>query len=138
MAIQAIDPRRAEKMVGSPIERREDPALVTGEAQYTDDMNPPGTLHMAVLRSQYAHATINGIDTSAAEAMDGVVAVYTWADVEASDSPGEIQPLWMLPDLKTPPHRMLASDKVRYQGEPVAVAIAEDRYLARDAAEKLE
>lgn len=138
MPITSIDPRRAERLQGVPIERREDPELLTGEAQFTDDLNPPGTVHMAVLRSRYAHARIESIDTSAAENLEGVLAVYTAEDVEASGSPGEIKPIWLLPDLKKPSYPMLARRKARYQGQPVAVAVAETRYRAKDAVDAID
>ncbi|MYB53024.1 MAG: xanthine dehydrogenase family protein molybdopterin-binding subunit, partial [Acidobacteriia bacterium] len=81
---------------GSGIRRREDPRLITGNASYTDDITLPGMLHAALLRSPYAHARINGIDTAQASEAPGVVAVYTGADTE-----GEIAPApcaWLLPD----------------------------------------
>ena len=89
---------------------------------------------MAVVRSQYAHARVTGIDTAEAEEMDGVLAVHTDDDV---DVPGEIPPVWLLPDLKTPPYPMLARERVRYQGQPIAVVVAEERYLAHDAADAI-
>ncbi len=127
------DPRREQRRVGSPVRRREDPSLITGEAEYTDDIQPSGAAHMALLRSQYAHARVESIDTSAAEAAEGVLGVYTSADVDRSDAPGELQPIWLLPGLATPPYPMLARDRVRYQGQPIAAVVAEDRYRARDA-----
>ena len=72
------------ELVGSAVQRREDPHLITGDAEYTDDIKYPGEVHLALLGSQYGHARIEGIDTSAAEAMDGVLTTVTWADVEAS------------------------------------------------------
>jgi len=138
MPVESMDPRRAEKLQGSPVERREDPELLTGEGQFTDDMEPPGTVHMAVLRSQYGHARIDSIDTSPAEELEGVLAVYTADDMAASESPGEIKPIWLLPDLKTPPYPMLAREKVRYQGQPVAVAVADSRYRAHDAVDAID
>ncbi len=112
------------RIMGSGIKRREDPRLITGKAKYTDDIKLPGTLHMAILRSPFAHARISRIDTSAATAMDGVVAVFTGADVEMN-----IPTAWLLPDsdLKTPNHPALAKDKVRYVGEGVAFVLAEIR-----------
>ncbi|AXG09175.1 xanthine dehydrogenase family protein molybdopterin-binding subunit [Haloplanus rubicundus] len=134
----SIEAGQAEKLQGSPVERREDPELLTGEATFTDDMEPRGTVHMAVLRSQYGHARIESIDTSAAEELDGVLAVYTADDVAASEAPGQIEPIWLLPDLKRPPYPMLARDKARYQGQPVAVAVADDRYRASDAVDAID
>ncbi|MFC6962123.1 hypothetical protein ACFQJ8_09705 [Halocatena marina] len=102
-------------VLGSAIERREDPALITGEGTYTDDIQDPEMAHMAVLRSQYGHAEIESIDTSEAEAMDGVIAVYTAEDIEETGTPGDLPVGWLLPNLKTPSHPILAKDRVRYQ-----------------------
>lgn len=124
------------RIFGSGIKRREDPRLITGKARYTDDLKLPGVLHMAVVRSPHAHARINSIDTSAAEAVDGVVAVFTGSDITV----GGIPCAWLIPDsdLKTPEHPALAKDKVRYVGDGVAIVIAEDRYTAEDAAERVK
>ena len=119
-----------ESVLGSSVERREDPSLITGEAEYTDDIQRPEMTHMAVLRSQHGHAEINDIDTSTAEAMDGVVGVYTADDL---DVPGEVPTGWLLPDLKTPSHTILAKDRVRYQGDGIAVVVAEENAIAHDA-----
>ncbi|MGB1287446.1 MAG: xanthine dehydrogenase family protein molybdopterin-binding subunit, partial [Aggregatilineales bacterium] len=122
------------RIFGSGIKRREDPRLITGKAKYTDDIKLPGTLHMAVVRSPYAHANIKSVDTSAAEAMEGVVAVFTGADLEGLAS---IPSAWLIPDsdLIIPDHPALAKDKVRHVGDGVAIVLAEDRYIAQDAAE---
>ncbi|MXV61932.1 molybdopterin-dependent oxidoreductase [Natronorubrum sp. JWXQ-INN-674] len=117
---------------GSGEKRREDAALLSGRAEYTDDREPPGTVHLAFVRSEHGHADLEEIDTSAAEAMDDVLGAYTWADVEASPSPGRLQPPGL--DRDVPAHPVLATDRVRYHGQPVAVVVAEDRYRARDAA----
>ncbi len=123
---------------GSGIRRREDPRLITGSASYTDDITLPGTLHAALLRSPYAHARINGIDTSQAAAAQGVVAVYTGADTE-----GEIAPApcaWLLPDsgLTIADYHCVAKDTVRYVGDIVAVVVAETRFEAYDALDLIE
>lgn len=125
----------AKGVFGSAIKRREDPKLITGQAKYTDDLKLPGMLHAAIVRSPYAHARITSIDASEALAMKGVVAVYTAKDIEASGIPGQVPVGWLLPDLKTPEHYMLAKDKVRHVGDGVAVVLAEDRYTAADAAD---
>jgi carbon-monoxide dehydrogenase large subunit len=125
----------ADEVFGSAIERREDPSLITGEAEYTDDIQRPNTLHMAVKRSQYGHARIEGVDTSAAEAMDGVVAVFTADDV---DVPGSLPVGWLLDSLRTVDHPMLAEGKVRYQGDGVAIVLAEERYVAHDAVDRID
>jgi len=80
----------AEKLFGSAIRRREDPALITGRAKYTDDLKLPNMAYVAILRSPHAHARIKSIDTSKAKALDGVVAVFTAEDVEQSGVPGQI------------------------------------------------
>ena len=123
---------------GSGIRRREDPRLITGSAKYTDDIVLPGTLHAALLRSPYAHARIESIDTSAAEAASGVVAVYVGSDTE-----GEIAPApcaWLLPNsgLTIADYHCIARDTVRYVGDIVAVVVAESRYEAYDALDLIE
>ncbi|MDX1746585.1 MAG: molybdopterin cofactor-binding domain-containing protein, partial [Halobacteriales archaeon] len=126
------------EILGSPIERREDLPLITGDAEYTDDIQHARTAHMAVVRSRHAHARIEDMDTSAATAMDGVEAVYTAADIEASDAPARLT-VWVVEDYATFPDRpLLASDRVRYQGEPIAVVVADDRYVAAEAADAVE
>lgn len=114
--------------VGQSLERIEDDALLRGRGRYGDDLGvPPGTLHAAVLRSPHAHAEVVSVDPSAALAMRGVRAVLTGEDVKRWSKPfvvGVKQPMQ---------HWALAVDRVRYVGEPVAVVVAEDRYLAEDA-----
>ena len=125
------------RVLGTSIKRREDPALITGRGKYTDDLKVEGMTHAAMVRSPYAHARIRGIDTSAAEALPGVLAVLTARDVAAAGIPGVVPVGWLLPDLKTPAHPMIAVDTVRHVGDAVAVVVAEDRYIARDAAERV-
>lgn len=123
-----------EHLVGSEMERREDPNLVTGRARYTDDISVPGMTHLMFARSPYGHADVTSIDTSAAESMDGVVAVFTWEDVEASDSPGRIRVEDMIPmSAEVPDHPVLADGHVHYHGQPVVAVVAESRYVAADA-----
>lgn len=124
------------KMVGSRIKRREDPRLITGQATYTDDLQLPGMLYMSVLRSMYAHAKINSIDVSKAKALPGVVAVYTGADVAGQTGP--VPCVAETPGMKLPHHPLLAEGKVRYVGEPIAVVVADSRYVARDATDLIE
>jgi carbon-monoxide dehydrogenase large subunit len=123
---------------GTPLKRREDPRLITGQGNFTDDIQLPGMVYMAVLRSPHAHARIKRIDVSAARRAPGVVAVYTGKDLEGKM--GTIPTAWLVPDsdIKTPPHHALAVDKVRYVGDGVALVVAEDRYTARDALELIE
>ncbi len=123
---------------GSGIRRREDPRLITGSATYTDDIVLPGMLHAAMLRSPYAHARIQSIDTSEAAQASGVVAVFTAADTE-----GEIAPApcaWLLPNagLKVADYHCIAKDVVRYVGDIVAVVVAESSYQAHDALDLIE
>jgi carbon-monoxide dehydrogenase large subunit len=130
----------ATRYFGQPIKRNEDPRLLTGQATFTDDVHIAGMLHAAFVRSDYAHARIKRIDVSAALAMPGVVAVITAADLGDYWRPG---PLLVPP----PPVKdlifngrtqvPLAKDKVRHAGEPIAVVVAESRYLAEDAAEQI-
>lgn len=126
---------RTTRIFGSGIKRREDPRLITGKARYTDDMSLPGMVHMAVVRSPHAHANITGIDISAAASARGVIAVFTGHDVEMN-----VPTAWLVPnsELKTPPHPVLARDKVRYAGDGVAVVIADNRYHAQDAADLVQ
>ena len=123
------------RIFGSGIRRREDPRLITGGATYTDDVKLPEMLYAAMLRSPHAHAKINGIDTTAAKAAPGVVAVYTGADTDGVLNP--IPCAWIPPesDVKAVAHPALAIDVVRYQGDAVAVVVAENRYQAEDALE---
>ncbi len=123
------------RIFGSGIRRREDPRLITGGSTYTDDVTLPGMVHAAILRSPHAHARITGIDTSAADDAPGVIAVYTGADTEAALAP--IPCAWIPPesDVKAVAHPAIARDVVRYQGDAVAVVVAETRYQAEDALE---
>lgn len=123
----------SNKYVGQRVKRTEDPRLIKGLAHYVDDVGLPGTLHVAFVRSIYAHAKITGIDTSAALATPGVVAIYTGADV--AEEIGPVPCAGALPDLKVPDHRVLAKDKVYFMGHPIAAVVATDRYVARDAAD---
>ena len=113
--------------------RLEDGRLLRGRGRYIDDLPvAPGTLHAAIVRSPHGHAALTGIDAEAALATDGVVAVYTGQDVATVLDP--------YPSIvrKAPPYRALAADRVRYVGEPVAVVLATDRYLAEDGASVLK
>ena len=121
----------ANKYVGQRIKRTEDPRLIKGLAHYVDDIKLPDTLHVAFVRSVYAHARINGVDTSEALKIPGVVAVYTGKDI--ADKLGPVPCASALPDLKVPDHRALANDKVYFVGHPIAAIVATDRYAARDA-----
>ncbi len=125
-------------MLGSPIKRREDPRLITGQATYVDDIKLHGMLHMSVLRSPYGHARINSINTDAARNHPGVVAVYLAEDLKGAVGNIAIAvPLGHIAEgmgARGP----LAEGKVRFYGDPVAVVIADDRYTARDARDLIE
>ncbi len=124
--------------VGARVPRKEDPAMVTGQARYTDDLTVPGMLWVAFVRSPFAHATIKGIDTSAAKAADGVVDVFTGADL-ADDFAAPIVCAWpIVDDIKIPEHWPLTKDKARYAGDKVAMVVADTRAGAKDAAELVE
>ena len=119
---------------GAPVLRREDARFLTGRGRYTDDITLPAMTHAAFVRSPHAHARIVSIDTTAAERVPGVRAVFTGAQLTAGGVNG-IPVGWLLPDMKTPAHPPLAVDRVRHVGEALAVVIADDAYVAHDAAE---
>src|SRR3954469_14832356 len=120
------------KLVGQRVKRREDPRLIQGRGTYVDDIALVGMQHLAFKRSDLAHARILSIDASAAAAMDGVEAVFTGAQIAEFLAPMPIGTPFPSPD-----HRAVAADTVRYSGEPVAVVVARDRYVARDAADAI-
>ncbi len=123
--------------IGTPIKRREDPRLITGQATYVDDIKLSGMLHMAILRSPYGHARINSINTEAAKKHPGVKAVYTAEDFSDIGTVAIAVPLGEIAN-GMGLHGPLASGKVRFYGDPVAVVIAHDRYVARDARDLIE
>src|SRR5580765_7095823 len=120
------------KLVGQRVKRREDPRLIQGRATYVDDIKIAGMQHLAFKRSDIAHGRIRSIDTSAALAMEGVEAIYTGAQIAELVPPMPVGTPWPAPE-----HRAVAVDTVRYAGEPVAVVVARDRYIARDAADAI-
>ena len=126
-----------ERIVGRAIKRREDPKLITGQGNYLDDIKLPGMLHIALVRSPYAHANVLSIDASKALAMPGVVAVFTGADMmDINPMPAAWQAGGVKNNAMTP--RALAVGKVTLVGDPVAMVIAEDRYTARDAVDAVD
>src|ERR1700730_17132939 len=158
----------AERYTGASIKRSEDPRILTGAGRYVDDVKLPGMLHAAFVRSPMAHARVLSVDVlaarglpgglcgafvrspmpharvlsvdvSAARALPGVVSVLTGADLEAMTVPGPDALMalmgWAGP---TPEFTLLATDKVRFMGDPVAIVIAENRYLAEDGCELVE
>jgi carbon-monoxide dehydrogenase large subunit len=125
------------RMVGARIPRHEDPRLLQGLGCYVDDVNPAGLLHGATLRSPHAHARIARVDASAARRQPGVHLVVTAADLGELNQPSPL--LIPHPTLTHPrTQRPLAVDEVRFVGEPVAFVVADDRYLAEDAAALVE
>src|SRR5262245_19648627 len=121
-------PNSAPRYVGKPIDRLEDPALLTGRTEFIDDVVLPRMLHCAILRSPHAHARIVAIDTSEAAKLPGVFAIVTGEDAKA----------WSNPTMTVPPGwgtHCLATDKARFVGEPVAAVAAVSRYVAEDALE---
>ncbi len=132
MAAQA----KPKPNVGKAIPRVEDERLIKGVATYVDDLKLPGLLHAAVLRSPYAHAKVKGIDTAEAKALDGVVDVFVGADVNKHC--GVVPCCVEMPDLVQPKHTVLAGKRVYFVGHPVAVVVAQDRYIARDALDLIE
>jgi len=125
------------KYLGKRMKRNEDPRLLTGQALFVDDIHLPNMLHAAFLRSDYTHARINSIDTSAAKEHPGVVAVYTAEDMGDFWKPGPL----LVPAPTVIPGCIfnkrtqvpMAKDVVRHQGEAMAVVIADSRYTAEDA-----
>jgi carbon-monoxide dehydrogenase large subunit len=123
--------------VGSPVKRREDRTLLTGRGTYVDNMTPVGTLSMVVVRSPFAHARVTSISLDAARASEGVVAAFSAADLQ-DDWKAAMPCAWpVTEDMKNPPHYPL-TDVARYQGDGVAVVLAETRAQAKDAAELVE
>ena len=128
--------------IGAAVRRKEDVRFLSGRGNYTDDINRPGQLHAVLKRSDRPHATINAIDTTAAAAAPGVIAVFVGADM-AADNVGGLPCGWQIHNtdgspMAEPPHPVLAIGKVRHVGDPIAVVIAETKQQAKDAAELIE
>jgi aerobic carbon-monoxide dehydrogenase large subunit len=117
--------------IGRPLKRREDPRLLTGAGRYVDDLAPPGCLHVVFVRSPHAHARITRLDLAPARRAAGVVAVVEGAQVAHL---GPMPVNRVVPDMKIPPHPIIATGHVHAVGVPVAAIVAEDPYAARDAA----
>jgi aerobic carbon-monoxide dehydrogenase large subunit len=117
--------------VGHSVKRKEDDRFIRGRGNYVDDIKLPGMLHMAILRSPYAHAKLVSVDGSRAQALPGVVAVVT------GDLMAQHNLAWM-PTMSYDTQAVLATDKVRFQGQEVAAVIAEDPYIAKDALELID
>ncbi len=132
--MSAIGTRKAGRFIGQSVTRKEDRRLLTGHGLYVDDVSLPGMLHAAFLRSDVARGTISRIDVDAARALHGVVAVYTWQELQGAF--GEAWHTMLGEELQVPPP--LAIGDVRHVGEPIALVVAESRYLAEDAIELIE
>ena len=127
-----------ETFVGTSVKRKEDASLLRGRGTYVDNMTLPGMVFMAVVRSPYAHARIKSVNLDRARQAEGVVAAFSGADL-AEDWKGSLPCAWpVTEDIKMPPHYPLANEEARYQGDGIAVVIAESRALAKDAAELVE
>ncbi|MDA3629780.1 xanthine dehydrogenase family protein molybdopterin-binding subunit [Saccharopolyspora oryzae] len=126
-----------EPELGRARKRKEDARLITGRTRWTDNLNPAGTLHLAILRSPVAHARIRSIDTDAARQMSGVTAVFTGRDI--ADEQGSLPCAWPITeDMKAPPAPPMAVDEVRFAGEAVAVVAARSPAEARDALDAID
>jgi carbon-monoxide dehydrogenase large subunit len=125
-----------QRFVGQAMKRKEDPRLVSGTSTYVDDVVLPGMLHMAIARSIHAHARIKRIDASRAQKLPGVVTIVTGEEVAAHCGP--IPCAASIPNMKNAQRQLLAVGKVRFAGEPIAAVVAEDKYIARDAADLIE
>lgn len=126
--------------VGQPVSRKEDPVLLRGEGRYTDDLNLPGQLYGVMVRSRVAHGVLRGVDTEAAREMEGVYLVITAADLDAAgirNMPAAAGKHRDGTPTPRPPQRPLATDRVRYVGEPIAMVVAETGKRAKDAAEAI-
>ena len=121
--------------IGERVRRKETQRFITGTGRYVDDLLPAGTLHVSFVRSSCAHAKIKAIDVEAARSMPGVHAVFTGKEVAQHVKPLRVGGSSVLRPVKLYP---LAVEKVRYFGEPLAVVVADNRYLAEDAAEAVQ
>ena len=130
-----------EKYVGRRVKRNEDPRLLTGQALFVDDVEIPGMLYAAFYRSDYAHATLKSVDVSAALEVPGVIVAYSAADMgdDWATAPPLVSPPPTVEDVlfHSRTHVPLVKDKVRHVGEPIAIVIAESRYIAEDALDRI-
>ncbi len=138
----ATDWATAKFGIGQPVPRTEDPRLLRGEGQYTDDLNLPRQAHAVMVRSTQAHGVLRGIDTAAAKAMPGVLGIWTGAELNAAGY-GTLNCIVPFKNrdgsaMHKPPRHSLATDKVRFVGDPVAIVVAETVAQAKDAAEAVE
>ena len=137
MTAQTETPEAKTAELGKARLRKEDERLITGQTNWTDNITLPGMLHIAFLRSPFAHARITSVDVSAARNEPGVIAAYSGADFAAEQ--GSLPTAWpVTPDIVIPAHPPMAVDEVRYVGEAVACVVARDRYAAADALAAIE
>src|ERR1700741_1110464 len=137
MTVQTDAPAATTGELGKARLRKEDERLLTGQTNWTDNITLPGLLHIAFLRSPYAHARITSVDVSAARQAPGVIAVFSGADFAAEQ--GSLPCAWpVTPDIVIPAHPPMAVDTVRYAGEIVAAVVARDQYAAADALELID
>lgn len=127
-----------ERYTGASVARIEDQRVLTGAGNYIDDVRPPGLLHAAFLRSPFPHAAVDAIDVQYAATARGVVRVLTGADLEALVTPGPVGIAALMQPGVEPDHTVLATDVVRFVGDPVALVVAETRAQAEDACELIE
>jgi carbon-monoxide dehydrogenase large subunit len=127
----------AQRFTGTSVRRPEEPRLLTGRGRYVADLDAPGMVHAAFLRSPLAHGRIDVIDATAARAAPGVLAVYTGDDLQELVTSGPVGVVARM-DVPAPHFTVLATDKVRLVGDPIALVVAESRYLAEDACELIE
>ena len=123
---------------GQSLRRFEDHRLLTGQSRFVDDIRLPGMLHAVVLRSPHAHAAIASLEVSAARNAPGVVSVVTAEDMPPVAAHLPTRPNADADELRPPQHPVLAGEKVCYVGQPVAILVAQDPYLARDATELIQ
>jgi carbon-monoxide dehydrogenase large subunit len=137
-AVETGPSRSSGRWIGTSVPRREDYKLLTGQGTFVENMTVPGMVYLALVRSPYAHARIVNVDTARAAGAEGVVAVFSGADLEGDFAAG-LPCAWpVTEDIRLPTHRPLATDKARYAGDGVAVVIAESRAAAKDAAELVQ
>ena len=125
-----------KQIIGQKVLRKEDPRLLSGQGQFVDDLHLPNTSHLMFLRSPHAHAKIRRLDITRAESLHGVIEILTGKDVR--EELGTVPFMAKLPNLRIPPHYILAVDRVRFVGEIVAAVVAESPYIARDALDLIE
>jgi carbon-monoxide dehydrogenase large subunit len=126
------------RSVGARVKRSEDPRILTGRGRYIDDVTLPGMLHAAFMRSVVPHGRLLSVDASEARALPGVVAVFTGDDIAARTTAcqaGSVIGMNLMPGMASPSFHALATDRVRYVGDPIALVVAESREIAEDAVE---